>query len=53
LARDPARQLEASKRNIEVARMFSEEALAARRLTFYRAVIATHQAWLERQRQSG
>jgi hypothetical protein len=34
LARDPARQLEASKRNIEVARMFSEEALAARRLTF-------------------
>jgi glycosyltransferase involved in cell wall biosynthesis len=53
LACDPARLREAGIRNIEVARTFSEDALAPRRLAFQRAVIASHQAWLERQRKAG
>lgn len=53
LAADVTRLQEASKRNIAVARTFSEKALAPKRLAFYRAVTASHQSWLKTQTSLG
>jgi len=47
LACDPARRREASKRNIEVARRYSEEALVPKRQAFYRAIVASQEVWLK------
>jgi len=52
LACDAARLREASQRNVDVARTYSEAVLAPRRLAFHRAVSAAHQAWSNTQKPS-